>query len=355
MVKVNTDTIYVKPNGKEVEGFYLDAYLKDNLDFLKKQVEHKWDGVGLIAGQVGSGKTTLSHAIAHYLDPSFNLDRVVFNGKDLMKAIDTASKGQAIVFDEAVMALSSQDFANELQKTLIKKFTLIRSKNLYILLIIPNFFLMRRWFCIDRTKFMIYCYSPDGLSRGYFRFYSWNRKKKLYLLGYKTMDIGCVKPNFPGRFINTEGYFLDIKDYETKKQEAVKSLTEADKSDKEKLQEQFKDYKLKLQIEIKQWKEKIKEKYQQRCADWRGKYKQEKQHKKDAIEEIKKEVVFDIEREFSKIIYFFYEREKASSPGLGDNFTYKTFMKLLEDNKVTDKTWRYYKKFYESGKELSKL
>jgi hypothetical protein len=239
MTIVCQNETFVNKHGRVRQGYYLDDTLVPNLDFLKKMVENKWDGVFLIVGSVGSGKTTMSHAICHYLDKTFNIDRVVFSGEELMRQIDIANVGDAICFDEAVLSMSSQDFASELQKVLIKKFTLIRSKRLYILLIIPNFYLLRKWFAIDRTKFMINTYSPDGISRGYFKFYSWNRKKDLFLKGYKYLDMNCVNPNFKGRFTDTEGFFIDPVAYEAKKQIAVKKLTEGEKTDKQKLLELF--------------------------------------------------------------------------------------------------------------------
>lgn len=359
---------FVTFSGRVRQGYYLDPYLVPNLDHLKKMVLNKWDGVGIICGQVGSGKTTISQAICYFLDPTFNIHRIVFSGEELMKAIDVAQKGEAIIFDEAIMSLSSQDFATDLQKALIKKFTMIRSKNLFILLIIPNYFMMRKWFSVERTKFMIYTYSTDGINRGYFKFYSWNKKKDLYLRGYKYMDMNCVSPSFHGRFTDTEGFFVNPDEYELKKQTAIKALTDSmEKNDKQKLQEAFKDKILKIEIDNKQWRENQKEKYLTKFQEWKQRFDSKKREYKDELARIEaeslelqkskdKQRIAELERDYSKLIYFCHEKIKEfwkykNNEEMKDSL----FARMLNEERVTDKGWMDIKKYYQAGQELSKL
>lgn len=314
-----------------------------------------------------SGKTTLSQAAMYYLDPTICLDRIVFDGQDLMKQIDIAEKGQGIIFDEAVMSLASQDFATDLQKALIKKFTLIRSKNLYIMLIIPNFFLMRKWFSIDRTKFMLYTYSPDGISRGYFRFFSWNRKKELYLKGFKFMNVNAVAPNFRGRFTDTEGFFIDPDAYEAKKQAAIKRLTDTDKSDKTKLQESYQDKVLKLNIDNKQWKEKLKEKYLTKYTVWNQKFRELKKKQAGELAEIKrqsidlekskdKEKIVYLEREYARLLYNYYNKmDGIYRKETGDELKLNAFLQSLLQEAVSEMAQKELKNLYEVGKQINRI
>jgi len=130
MVIVFPDTVFKKKNGKLRLGYYMDKILKFNIDnFLIRGVNRGHDAIGLITGLEGTSKSTFVKALAYYVDPSFNLDRIVFSGADLMWCIDHARPGQAIIFDEAIMDMSSQDFATDMQKILIKKFTLIRKND----------------------------------------------------------------------------------------------------------------------------------------------------------------------------------------------------------------------------------
>ena len=90
-------------------GYYLDGYLKSNLGALKKSVVKKnYDGFILVVGREGFGKSTLSFQMAKYLDPTFNLDHVVFTAEQFLEAVKHAKKFEAIVFDETMGYLSSR-------------------------------------------------------------------------------------------------------------------------------------------------------------------------------------------------------------------------------------------------------
>jgi len=238
MVKVQTDTKFTKPTGRVFDGFYLDGYLKSNLDdYLIKAVKYKFDGTMIVSGIEGAGKTTLAFTIARYCDPTFpgplledgtgkrSCDRIVFSGQQILEQIDKAKIGQAIVIDEAIMGMFSQDHGNEMHKILLKKFVTIRKKRLFIFLVIPSIFLLRRYFAIFRTRAMIHCTVKDGIKRGFFKFYSYNTKKDLYLKGLKEFNQNAVKSDFIGTFTDTEGFFCDVEEYDKKKEEAILSLT----------------------------------------------------------------------------------------------------------------------------------
>jgi hypothetical protein len=347
----------------------MDGWLKDNLDYLKKMIENKWDGTGMLCGFPGTGKTTLSHQICFYMDKTFDLDRVVFSGEELMKCIDTAKRGEAICFDEAVFSLMSQDFASEIQKVLIKKFTVLRSKNLFILFIIPGFFLMRKFFSVDRTRFMINCYSPDALSRGYFEFYSYNRKKQLFLRGYKENDMTAASPNFRGRFPDTEGFIIDPIAYEAKKQAALKALSDKNdkKGTKEKLMESYKDKCLKIAIDNKMWRNKIQEKYNQKYAELKQKVLDFKKHQKTELSKIEtesidlqrskdKEKIKELESEYSKLLYFGYDKMNEYWQSVkGEQLDLKTYFKMINEERVSSLDSKALKRYFESGEQYSKL
>jgi hypothetical protein len=208
------------------KNYYLDGYLKENLDHLSKAVSKGWDGVVLIDGVEGSAKSTLGSACAYYLDNSFSLDRVVFSQEQFMKAVDSSKPGSAIVWDEFIMGGLSTEAMSRSQNVLIKKMTTIRKKNLYIFLIVPWFFMVRAYFAVGRSRALIHTYSPDGISRGYFQFYSYKTKKSLYLNGRKRFNYNVVKPDFNGRFTNTFGMFWDAEEYDKKKEEAILKITD---------------------------------------------------------------------------------------------------------------------------------
>jgi hypothetical protein len=238
MVKVQTETKFIKHTGREFDGFYVEKTLKSNVDnYLIAAVKNKFDGVVVVSGIEGAGKSTMAFTLAKYVDPTFpgeplndgsnkrTPDRIVFTGKQVMEAIDKAKPGQALVIDEAVLSMSASDYASDIQKLLIKKFVLIRKKRLFIFIVIPSVFMLRKYFAIFRTRALIHCTVNEGIHRGYFKFYSYDTKRKLYLRGMKEYDQSCVRADFRGDFTDTCGFFFNEEEYECKKDEAIEALT----------------------------------------------------------------------------------------------------------------------------------
>lgn len=83
----------------------------------------------LITGQTGSGKSWSALKICELLNDDFNIQRVVFKGKDLMMLINSGDfdkrKGVAILWDEAGIDLSNrswQSMTNRLLNFLLQTF-----------------------------------------------------------------------------------------------------------------------------------------------------------------------------------------------------------------------------------------
>jgi hypothetical protein len=228
MVFVEIDKTFYDISGNPHQGYYLDDLIYTN--FVKvviPSVKNRWDYPFIVSGMEGTGKSTLAFTFAHFLDPTFNLDRVVFSADGLMKAIDNAKPESAIVMDEAIISLASQSASTAIQQILIKKFVTIRKKRLYIFLVIPSIFLLRKYFAIFRAKILIHCFTPDGISRGMAKIFSYETKRKLYLLGQKMFDQGAVREDFVIHFVDTENYFFDANEYDQKKEAAIKQITDS--------------------------------------------------------------------------------------------------------------------------------
>jgi len=258
---IQPDQQFTYPSGHNRRGFYMDSTLKTNIDnFLIPAVHAKWDGVGLITGMEGSSKSTNAMALAKYLDPTFpgeplndgttrrHCDRVVFSPKDFMDAIDKAKPRQAIVFDEAIMGFLAGDASTDIQKSLVKKMVTIRKKQLYIFIVLPSIFLLRMYMAMFRTRYLIHYYTPDGISRGYFKFYSYESKRYLYVKGKKDFNQDATPYDFQGRATDTAGLFFDINEYENKKDGAIRNITDGKQIAKENLKN--KEYILKGQRDL---------------------------------------------------------------------------------------------------------
>jgi hypothetical protein len=130
-----------------------------------------------------------------------------------MDAAEKAEKYQAIVFDETMGFLSSRGAMSTFNRQLIKVMSEMRSKNLFVILCIPNFFELDRYPAMHRSTGLLYVFK-----RTRFGSYDYPTKKKLYLIGKKYYTYS-VPPNYRGDFVK---YFVyNQEEYEKKKQNAI--------------------------------------------------------------------------------------------------------------------------------------
>lgn len=204
------------------EGYFIHGFLKTNLDHVKHNVLKKdFDSFLIVTGREGFGKSTLAAQIAFYLDPTFNLSRCCFTADQFEDTVVKAKKFEAIVFDETMGYLSSRGAMSSFNRQLIKIFSEMRSKNLFVLLCIPNFFELDRYPAMHRATGLIHVYE-----RKKYGVYNYPTKKKLYLKGKKTYSY-CVPPNFIGNY--PKFFVYDKDEYEEKKQKAIKEWAEMKK------------------------------------------------------------------------------------------------------------------------------
>lgn len=224
--KTNVVTIYDKKQDKNIK-FYLDERLQARLDRVKVDLK-KNDKDCFIAldGNEGSGKSTLALQIGKYVDPTLNLSRVVFTAEEFRAAILKAKLRQCVIFDEAFTGLSSRASLSGVNKTLISLMMQIRQKNLFVIMVLPTFFLLDKYVALFRSRALIHVYECSG-RRGYFKVYNQRKKKLLYLLGKATYSYSgakwAVKTSFKGRFYGAFALGDDEMDkkYRTKKLKAL--------------------------------------------------------------------------------------------------------------------------------------
>ena len=360
MVKVHTDKFFINKYGKKVNGFYLDGILKNNIDkYFIRAVKNDLDGIAIISGCEGGGKTTMASTLAYYCDPSFpgeNCERIVFSGFELMKAIDNAKEGQAIILDEAILSMGSQDHASFIQKVLIKKFVTIRKKNLFIFLILPSFFMLRKYFAIFRTRFLLHTYMPDGVKRGFFGVYNRRTKRLLFIKGLKEMDMQIVKPNYRGRFTDTSGFFYNMDIYESKKDKAISSLTsdpiEGFKKgllDKYNLAlKKVKEYQERIKIRTQEKERANKSMFRSKILEVVTNYRKKEKELKNSVKIAKSGKIEDEIKELvnfrDKMLFFHYGEEPSIKISVD-----------LKDKKIISYTPRAIENYLNRGKSLIKL
>jgi hypothetical protein len=216
--------------------YYMDERLRDQLDNkVRKSVEKKDnDYVFIVDGEEGSGKSVFAMQLGKYLDPTLNLDRVCFTPDEFIKSINDAKKSQCIIYDEAYTGLSSRASLSEINNLLVGMMMEMRQKNLYIIIVMPTYFLLDKYVAVWRAKGLFHVYLRQG-RRGFWIFFNKKKKKILYLsIGKRVYSYSGAKSSFKGRFL--EKYPLDEKLYREKKKKALKTRKRVVKSEKYKEQ-----------------------------------------------------------------------------------------------------------------------
>lgn len=216
---------------KEGISYYMNDRLKKNIDegILPDLNKKDKDCILAIDGGEGTGKSTLALQIGKYVDPTLNLSRVVFDAESFKQAVFKAKKGQCVIYDEAFTGLSSRSSLSSINTALVSLMMQMRQKNLFILLVLPTFFLLDKYAALFRTKSLIHVYENKGI-RGYFRVYNKKKKKYLYLYGKKDYSYGAkgdkykfIRTKFKGRFYGVFALGDELKEekYRSKKAKAL--------------------------------------------------------------------------------------------------------------------------------------
>ncbi len=210
----------MKPLNKKKAPYYIEPYIKSLLDkSVVRVLEKDWDRVFLIDGAEGSGKSLLGLQIAKYIDPTFHIGRVTFSGPEFSSAINKATKGQCVIFDEAFNGLSSSGALSHMNKLLVRKLMECRQKNLFLIIILPTFFLLQKYAAIFRSSVLFHVYVTKSGNRGYYRIYNKQNKKMLYLNGLKYYSY--AKPYIYKSYRFYGNYPIDEAEYREKKHKAL--------------------------------------------------------------------------------------------------------------------------------------
>lgn len=215
----------INPKTHEEVEYFIHPRLKKNLDKIRSSLKNKdEDCILCIDGKEGTGKSTLAMQVGKYVDPTLDLNHVVFSPDDFRDAILRAKKGECIIYDEAFTGYSSRSSLSPVNRVLVSLAMQMRQKNLFILIVLPTIFLLDKYMALFRTKSLIHVYKNKGV-RGYFRVYNDRKKKLLIIGGNKTMTykVKGLYTRFKGRFYGKFALGDDSVDkkYRKKKEEAL--------------------------------------------------------------------------------------------------------------------------------------
>lgn len=205
---------------------YCDPIVRKELLKVKERVLNKdRDFVAVYDGEEGVGKSVLAQQHAVILDPNFTIDNIVFTADAFIKKIKDPKtvKGTCIILDEAFSSANSRAALTEVNRSMIGLATEMRQKNLFVLLVLPSFFDLDKYFALWRCRALFHVYFTPDEERHYIVFNK-DTKKALYLLGKKQYNYNKPKAPFPPcKFFNQ--YTVDETEYRFKKAEAFRKRT----------------------------------------------------------------------------------------------------------------------------------
>lgn len=212
-----TTKIFVKnPEGENVP-LTIDNQLRTALDIAKSRVKQNWDYVGIIAGLSGAGKSTMArNTLAKYCCPWFSDKYTAMTDKEFIYITKHCKKFSSVILDESFASMNTKLTFSPEYLRIINHLQIIRQKNLYIFLCLPNFFDLGKNMAIFRSSHLFVTYAQESGQRGYFLAFGREEKRKLYVKGAKFMDYYAEDPNFKGRFYKNASV-NDEKVYEKKK------------------------------------------------------------------------------------------------------------------------------------------
>jgi len=207
---------------KKKLNFYIDPITKKELDKVKHVVTKKdRDFVLCIDGEEGSGKSVLALQFGAYLDKNFSIDNVCFNADQFIDKLRKSKQFSCIILDEAFSSANSRQSLTEVNRSLIAVATEMRQRNLYVIIVIPSFFDLDRYFALWRTRALFHVYFNKEGGRGSYIMFPRNQKKYLYLTGKKQYNYSKPASPYPVLYFNNY-YSVNEKEYRKKKEEAFK-------------------------------------------------------------------------------------------------------------------------------------
>ena len=208
----------------DVDGIPTNLYVDERLlnaieTKIKKRIQRKdQDLVWIIDGKERSGKSTFAIQLAKILDPKFNLSKICMTPEEFTKAVIKAKKGDCVIYDEAFTGLSSRGSLTEINRMLVSLMMEMGQKNLYILIVLPTFFMIDRYVALFRAHGLFHVYEKQG-KRGFWTFFNDKKKNFLYLTGKKYFSYNKPKSRTMGRF--TSQYAVNEEDYRDKKRKTL--------------------------------------------------------------------------------------------------------------------------------------
>ena len=186
------------------------------------RIKHKYDNVIVITGEERAGKSMLAIRLAMTMDPTFNVDRVLFDVYDdighIMRQMTTP--GRVVILDEAGREINSRSWSKKEQKELVTKFQVFGKLQATVILVMPRLSYLDSAIRDTRIKYWIKVKAErNGRDRGYIYVQEAFRNDYTNQTYWNLKYAGKVRP--PSDFPNMTEL---IEDYESKKDAYIQSI-----------------------------------------------------------------------------------------------------------------------------------
>lgn len=199
---------------KGVGGFFFSALLYGRCFHIWRQVtQQDKDHFVCITGVEGTGKSTLGLQMACVIDPNFSIAQVCYEPVHFVRAIKEVKPGSCILLDEGCLFLFSREAMSDSNRLVVKLLTIMRQKNLVVIVCLPNFHILDTYLRDHRVQTLIHINK-----RGCFTVYVGRAIKILSKEGrrYKVIE-GIKTPyglffqgNFNKKFPETNGLTREL-------------------------------------------------------------------------------------------------------------------------------------------------
>lgn len=177
--------------------------MKNTTNFLKEVkkliIEKDLDWINIIVGGEGIGKSTLAIIVCMLFDSKFSVDNIVFSTEELVEQIKKSYPGMAILIDEGALMFFTRDAMSKETKRGVRIMTGIRGYNLFLIVNIPNFWILDKYMREHRVKSVM-----RVVKRGWFWYFGPKKvkmitrdKKKNYKTVWPDWD---YRDSFPKEF-----------------------------------------------------------------------------------------------------------------------------------------------------------
>lgn len=206
---------------QKTDGAFIEDALAANLDTYAKKIANDMHFCLILSGNdsVGNGKSTLATHVASYLtcqvnnlhgvNNVFTHKNMVFKAHNLVSRSFELPKYSVVVLDEGDDL--TEHGMKETARQIKKYFRKCRQLNQILILILPAFFELPRFYALSRSHCLLNVKFMGEFDRGFFDFYGPKQKKYLYLKGKKDWNYDIVPSDFSGRFFASYSFFPNPK------------------------------------------------------------------------------------------------------------------------------------------------